>query len=1286
MRKLFTLLLFFVITSTVGFSQVVSERYINFRELAAYEAQHPELFQPCPTCEKKEGDRWSGLYNPNMPVPVGGNIKHPPQTVQRDVPMAPSRPPAQTWLGHLDVGSIIPPDSHGAIGLNHVITATNNFIRIHNKVGGAMISQVTISAFTGVSSTCDPYMKFDPTTQRWIFSAIGCGAATNNLMVLMVSNTSDPTGTWRTITWIPSGGPMFLDHPYTGFDDRWIVISGRRFQSGVSFVGSSLFIVDKTDMLNGTPITFGTNAQQIDKTSADGDCPLPVTVYYPPFSTVGNPSPGTFYVLQSWGSTSIRLTTVTGNLPSASWNTASAVFPSDAANPWNAGNLGNFVEQAPPETRRLSANDARISSAMMMNGKIWAVHHIGLPSAGSDRVAVQWWQLEGTPGAGFGNIIQKGRVGGTQPNTYKWFPSIAVNIDEDVLIGYTSSSNTMRVSAGYATRQASTPLNTTDDELVYKTGLDRYWKDFNSGRARWGDYSHTALDPADQSLWTIQEYADVAAGPIPPDNNSRFGTWWAQVARSAPPIGFGFNSPPPATSPCPAGPSMSITLGTTSIGGYNQPINLAASGNPPGTTVTFSPNPVTPGNSTVVTLNGTNTLSFGSYTVTITGTATGVPPQTKDLVYQINPGTGPSIVTHPTSQTVCAGTPVTFSVSATGATSYQWQVSTNGGSSWSDIAGATGTSYTIASPNGAMSSNQYRAVARGQCNNTPSNAAVLIVNTAPSISSQPQNATICAGSNHTFSVGAGGTGITYQWQLSTNGGGTWNDIPGATASTYTVTSATTAMSGNQYRVNLGGTCPPPASSTAATLTVVSPATVSQHPANSTICEPATTSTSFTATGTGSGVIYQWQESTNGGASWNNVVNGGVYSGATTSTLTLSNIPPSMNGYQYRALVSNATCTAPAASNAATLTVNLQPAVTSDPNSATICAGSNNTFTVGATGSGLTYQWQVSTDGGANYSNITGANSASYTVTGTTPAFNNNRYRVVVSGSCTPSVTSSPATLTVHTPISISSQPAAPSVCATGSTSISVTASGTGPTYQWQVSTDGGSNWTAVTNGSVYSGATTPTLSIGNVTTAMNGYVYRVVITGTAPCGAVTSNSTALNVTPQPVISASGPTSLLPGRSTTLSVNVTPAPNLTFAWYLNGNLISGATGNSVVATVTELGNYRVIVTNTSPGGTSCTSELFNVKDSVSTRFFIFPSPNSGRYTVSYYNTGGTTKTRSVTVYDSKGSQVYNGRFSVTGPYTLLNIDMRDAQSGVYYVVLRDAGGKEIARGKVMVQHR
>src|ERR1035437_9500941 len=119
---------------------------------------------------------------------------------------------------------------------------------------------------------------------------------------------------------------------------------------------------------------------------------------------------------------------------------------------------------------------------------------------------------------------------------------------------------------------------------------------------------------------------------------------------------------------------------------------------------------------------------------------------------------------------------------------------------------------------------------------------------------------------------------------------------------------------------------------AAILTVNTAPTITTPPANVTVCAPSGTSFDVTAT---NALTYQWQVSTDNGVTWNNVVNGGIYGGATTATLNISNTT-GLNGNQYRCVVGGAASCAPAISVAAILTVNTASAITSQPADATIC--------------------------------------------------------------------------------------------------------------------------------------------------------------------------------------------------------------------------------------------------------------------------------------------------------------------------------------------------------------
>jgi hypothetical protein len=87
---------------------------------------------------------------------------------------------------------------------------------------------------------------------------------------------------------------------------------------------------------------------------------------------------------------------------------------------------------------------------------------------------------------------------------------------------------------------------------------------------------------------------------------------------------------------------------------------------------------------------------------------------------------------------------------------------------------------------------------------------------------------------------------------------------------------------------------------------------------------------------------------------------------------------------------------------------------------------------------------------------------------------------------------------------------------------------------------------------------------------------------------------------------------------------------------------------------------------------------------SDNLFIFPSPNDGRFTVSYYNNGGASTKRSIVIFDSKGSMVFNSQFNINGSYTLIPIDLRTNNTGIYHVIVGDANGNKLATGKVHVR--
>ena len=448
----------------------------------------------------------------------------------------------------------------------------------------------------------------------------------------------------------------------------------------------------------------------------------------------------------------------------------------------------------------------------------------------------------------------------------------------------------------------------------------------------------------------------------------------------------------------------------------------------------------------------------------------------------------PVVTTNPANQAVNVGLPVTFTAAATDTTTptVQWQVSTNNGASFSNIAGATSTSYTVTTT-AAMSGYRYQAVFTDFAGLTATTtAATLTVNTAPVVSSNPANATAIVGASASFTAAASGTPApTVQWQVSTDGTN-WSNVSGATSTTYTFTAAL-AMSGNQYRAvftNSVGSV----TSTAARLTALTVPVVTASPASKSVV--AGVSVAFTASAAGA-TSTQWQVSVKGGA-YSNIT------GATSTTYTVTSAA-SLSGNMYRAVFSNASGSV--ATSGATLTILVAPVVTVNPASKSVAAGTSTSLTAAASGSPApTVQWQVAAKGSTTWNNIAGATSTTYAFTATATQ-SGSQYRAIFTNAAG-AVSTTVATLAVLSSPVITINPVSQTV--TPGKIVSFTAAAAGsptPLVQWQMSTNG-ITWINI------SGATSTTYNV-LASSSITGRMYRARFTSSL--GSATTAAATLNV-------------------------------------------------------------------------------------------------------------------------------------------------------------------------------
>ncbi|MBS1773592.1 MAG: immunoglobulin domain-containing protein [Bacteroidetes bacterium] len=549
---------------------------------------------------------------------------------------------------------------------------------------------------------------------------------------------------------------------------------------------------------------------------------------------------------------------------------------------------------------------------------------------------------------------------------------------------------------------------------------------------------------------------------------------------------------------------------------------------------------------TLTITGATTTMNNYSYRCVINGTCTPPAILTNNVTLTVN-GL-PTITSSPSATTVCAGTNASFTVAANGGgLLYQWQV--DNGTGYSNLtstfpySGINGSTLTITTPTTALNGFSYRCVVSGTCTPSVTSAgALLTVNGLPTVTSQPSNVTICAGANTSFTVGATGTGLTYQWQVN-SGAGYSNLVASAIYSnvnttTLNLTGTPASLNGSTYRCIVSGTCSPQAQTINAILTVNTAPVINSQPLAATVCNG--TNATFSVFASGTALTYQWQE--NNGSGFANIA------AATNPSVTLSAVTAGMSGYTYRCVI-NGTC-GTITTNTVSLTVNISPAITSNPALTTVvCQNTTATFSVGATGTNLTYQWQVNTGSGfTNLSNVTpysGANGATLTIINTPTSFNNYVYRCVINGICTPSVTSGSSTLNVNAMPVLVTQPSSSTVCAGTNTAFTVIATGSGLAYQWQANS--GSGFANLANGGVYSGATSASLVLTAPPASMHGMTYRCIITGTCNPTLQTVNVVLTVNTPPSVIANPSDVTVCEAAPATFYVNASGRGNFTYQW-------------------------------------------------------------------------------------------------------------------------------------------
>ncbi len=458
-------------------------------------------------------------------LPSAGPALAAPFFASSPAPSAPVLDSSFAGLGNPPAtqGDVIPPDTMGAVGPNHIVSLLNSDFGVFDKSTGAALQKISLQSFWASLGTAagqpadfpfDTKVLYDPSSARFFAVTLGGTSAPDSWIMVAVSATSDPTGLWS--KWAIDADRdnntqqfnNWADFPGVGLDGNNLYVSANMFNSLDFFQYSKVWAIAKPQLLSGSPSITWTEFRN----------PPGSDFNMQPAQTFGAAS--SEYFLFEGTSNQLLMARIDNTSGTLLWHAPVSV----PVAPYVSTNLLPGAPQSGNDNT-IDTSDTRLLNVVYRAGALWTVHTVQSPATVKTEVA--WYQI--TPDNA--TVLSQGRI--SDPTRWYYYPSIGVNANGDVAIGMSGSSTAEFVGGYYTARRFADPGGTMQQVSLLKAGEQPYFKTLSGTDNRWGDYSATVVDPnGNLRFWTVQEYAAT------PGNN--WGTWWGsfiltpQSAPSAP--------------------------------------------------------------------------------------------------------------------------------------------------------------------------------------------------------------------------------------------------------------------------------------------------------------------------------------------------------------------------------------------------------------------------------------------------------------------------------------------------------------------------------------------------------------------------------------------------------------------------------------------------------------------------------------------------------------------------------------------------------------------------------
>jgi PKD repeat protein len=490
----------------------------------------------------------------------------------------------------------LPPDCNGIVGPNHYMQTINCAYAIYSKTGALLAGPTNLNQLFGNvpganRNDGDPIILYDEQADRWLVTEFSIPFSGQNYMLMAVSSTNDPTGTWHQYSFPVSATP---DYP------KFSVWQDGYYMGVNNTSGNDIYVFQREQMLvGGTAQMVGFN-NAYRPNSVDGFMCVPPVDNDGAFAPAG--SPGLFIAFNddAFGGGSDQLwiyeldvdwTTTTASTFNRVQQIAVEPFDSNFGNNWD-----NITQ--PGTSQKLDAIPQVVMNVPQYRNfgsyqTLVCCHTVDVDA--TNHAGIRWYELRKT--SGNWSIRQQSTYAPDAAN--RWMGSIAMNASGNIGLGYSVSSTSVYPGIRYC-GQTAAANNLANNTLDYPETLILEGANSQTGGNRWGDYAQISLDPTDDgTFWFTTEY--IGGGS---SKKTRIASF--TIGALVPIANFNASN----TTPC-----------------LNDPVTFTdqSTGTPFSWHWTFNP-------ATVVYLDGTDSTSqnphvmftqYGNYSVSLTATNAG---------------------------------------------------------------------------------------------------------------------------------------------------------------------------------------------------------------------------------------------------------------------------------------------------------------------------------------------------------------------------------------------------------------------------------------------------------------------------------------------------------------------------------------------------------------------------------------------------------------------------------------------------------------------------------------